>query len=348
MSADYHRKATRLFIAILCVAALAAGAWYLRSSAQYTTYRIETHDRVSGLIVDSPVEFHGVDVGNVTKIELTDPHTVGILLRVAKGTPVSKATVATITSRGLAARGFTGYVYVALEDTGAESGPLSIASGARFPVIATAPSQTETMDTTVADAAQDVRVLTRLLKSALDDKTVASLKQSLDGFQHVVGTLAANKAELGSLLVNADRDSRDIAQLLDAKSIASLKGSIAGLQKVMATLAANDERLSSLIVNAEGGSREIRPLLETLAANDERLGSLIVNTERDSREIRPLLETSNATLGELHTNVLPQLSRSLENLDGLSRSLGGLADKIARDPSTVIRGTVTPPGPGER
>ena len=320
MSADYHRKATLLFTGALCLAALAAGFWYLHSSAQYTTYQIETHDKVSGLIVDSPVEFHGVEVGNVTKVELSDPRTVGILLRVAKGTPVSKATVATITSRGLAARGFTGYVYVALEDSGAESGSLTVASGQRFPAITTAPSVMETMDTTVADATQQVRELANLVKSTLDDKTVASLKQTLDGFQQVVGTLAANNTRLASLLVNVDRDSRDIGQLLDAKSIASLKGSIEGLEKVMATLAANDEQLSSLIVN----------------------------TERDSREIGPLLETSNATLGEFHADVLPKLTQSLDKLNGLTRSLDGLADKIARDPSTVIRGTVTRPGPGER
>ena len=348
MPADYHRKATLLFTAALCAAVLAAGFWYVRSSAQYTMYRIQTHDSVSGLIADSPVEFHGVEVGNVTRIELIDPKTVGIVLRVTKGTPVSKATVATITSRGLAARGFTGYVYVALEDSGTESGPLTVAAGERFPVITTAPSVTDTMDTTVADATQEVRVLTKLLRDVLDDKTVASLKQSLDGVGQIVGTLAANNAHLGSLVVNADRDSRDLGQLLDTKSIASLKGSIEGLHKLTSMLARNDERLSSLIANAESDSREIKPLLEILAANDERLNSLIVNTERDSREIRPLFETSNATLGELHTNVLPQLSRSLENLDGLSRSLGGLAEKIARDPSTVIRGTVTAPGPGER
>jgi hypothetical protein len=83
-STDYHGKAKLLFAAVLCVAALAAGLYYRHYSAQYTTYRVETHDPVSGLIVDSPVEFHGVEVGNVTKIELTDPRTVSILLRVAK------------------------------------------------------------------------------------------------------------------------------------------------------------------------------------------------------------------------------------------------------------------------
>jgi ABC-type transporter Mla subunit MlaD len=347
MTADYHHNAKLLFIAALCLAALAAGFWYVQSLAQYTTYRMETHDSISGLIVDSPVEFHGVEVGYVRKIELIDPRTVSILLRVGKDAPVSKATVATITSRGLAARGFTGYVYVALENTGADSGPLKIASSERFPVIATAPSVTDTMDTTVADVTQQVHVLVKLLTSTLDDETVASLKQSLHGSQQIIGALATNKAELASLIVNADRDSRDIGRLLDAKSIASLKGSLVGLQKIVSTLANNDERLNSLIVNAEGGSREIRPFLQTLAANDERIGSLIVNTEHDSREIGPLLETSNDTLGQLN-DVLPQLSRSLDNLNGLTRTLDGLAEKVARDPSTVIRGTVTPPGPGER
>ncbi len=320
MSVDYHQKAKLLFAVALCVIAVAAAFWYLRSSAQYTTYRLETHDPVSGLIVDSPVEFHGVEVGSVRKIKLTDPRTVDILLRIAKDVPVTKATVATITARGLAARGFTGYVYVALENTSAESGPLTIESDQRFPRITTAPLLTDTMDTTVADATKQVRLLVELLRSTLDDKTVASLKQSIGGFQEIIGTLVANNARLGSLIANTERDSRDIGLLLDGKTIASVKRSVDGLQQVMATLAANDARLSSLIVNAE----------------------------RDSREIEPLLETSKATLGELHAEVLPRLSQSLDNLEGLTHSLDGLADKLARDPSTVIRGTVTRPGPGER
>ena len=317
---DYHRKATLLFIAVLSLAALAAGLSYLHSAARYTTYRIQTQDSVSGLIVNSPVELHGVEVGTVAKIELNDARTVDILLRVARDAPVSKATVATITARGLAARGFTGYVYVALEDSGPDSGPLTIQSGQPFPVIPTAPSRTDTMDTTVADAVQQVRALTQLLQSALDEKTVAALKRSVDAFQTIMGTLARNNARLGSLIVNTERDSRAIGLLLDGKTITSLKQSLNGLQQVAAALAANDAELRSLIVNAE----------------------------RDSREIRPVLETSHTTLKELHTEALPQLYKSLDSLEGLTRSLGELADRLARDPSTVIRGTVIRPGPGER
>ena len=53
----------------------------------------------SGLIVDFPVELHGVEVGKVTRIELADPYTVAILLRITSEAPVSKATVATQSPR---------------------------------------------------------------------------------------------------------------------------------------------------------------------------------------------------------------------------------------------------------
>src|SRR6202161_3480605 len=64
--------------------------WYIRSSCQYVTYGIEAHDPVSGLIVDLPVELHGVEIGNVARIELTDARTVGIWLHIAKDAPISR------------------------------------------------------------------------------------------------------------------------------------------------------------------------------------------------------------------------------------------------------------------
>jgi phospholipid/cholesterol/gamma-HCH transport system substrate-binding protein len=315
-----HLKAKLMFIAVLCAGGLGAAYWYFWNQDQYTTYQIETHDPVSGLIADSPVELHGVEIGKVTRIQLIDPRTVGIQISVAKNAPITKATMATITARGLAARGFTGYVYVALENTGAGLGLPVIEPGQLYPTIPSTPSLTDTMDTTVADAVQQVRLLTRLLQTVLDEKTVASLKQSLDGFQEIMTTLVANNERLGSLIVNVDHDSREIGALLDDKTVASLRHTLDGLQEIMSALTANDARLRSLLVNAEV----------------------------DSRDIRPLLETSDATLKELHTQLLPRLYQSLGNLDGLTHSLNGIAERISKDPSTAIRGTDTRPGPGER
>ena len=73
-----HVKATLIFVVALCVGGLGVTYWYLWSSSQYTTYQLETHDSVSGLIADSPVELHGVEIGKVTGIGLVDARTVDI------------------------------------------------------------------------------------------------------------------------------------------------------------------------------------------------------------------------------------------------------------------------------
>lgn len=88
---------------MLCACGAAALAWNIWSSSLYLTYQIETQDPVSGLIVDSPVELHGVEIGKVSTVELRAADTVRILLRLAKDAPISKATVATINAEPAAA-----------------------------------------------------------------------------------------------------------------------------------------------------------------------------------------------------------------------------------------------------
>jgi phospholipid/cholesterol/gamma-HCH transport system substrate-binding protein len=193
-------------------------AWYFLASTRYTTFQLRTPDPVSGLIVDAPVEFHGVEVGKVKRVELTDPHSVSILLSVDKNAPVSTATVATITARGLATRGFTGYVYVALEDVGSDARPLAAAAGSPFPLIPTAPSRSVNLDTAISQVNQNVQFLTELLQSVLDPKTIASLKQSVDGLQQVTQTLAANNAKLAALISNAERASTQVGPLLQSSN----------------------------------------------------------------------------------------------------------------------------------
>src|ERR1700722_1672630 len=110
MTNNIDIKARLAFGALLLISAVAGAIWYFFSVSQYATYQIRTEDPVSGLIAEAPIEFHGVDVGKVKSIELFGPHSVRIVLSIEKTAPVTMGTVATITSRGLAPRGFTGYV----------------------------------------------------------------------------------------------------------------------------------------------------------------------------------------------------------------------------------------------
>ncbi len=204
-------RARVAFGLLVAAGAIAGLTWYGLASSRYTTFEVLTRDPVSGLMADAPVEFHGVPVGTVKEVDLVDPHTVVVLLSVRRDAPVSRATIATVTTRGLAARGFMGYAYVALEDVGSDSRRLEPQPGARFPVIAAAPSRSLTMDATVDAARGDVQQMTDLLHSVLDRTTVASLKQSLDELRTMMQALAAHGRKLDAIIGNAQAASMNAA-----------------------------------------------------------------------------------------------------------------------------------------
>jgi phospholipid/cholesterol/gamma-HCH transport system substrate-binding protein len=264
----------RLAFALVIVSALVAGlVWYYLSSSQYTTYQIRTQDAVSGLIADAPVEFHGVEVGKVKRVELSAPHSVSVLLNIDRDVPITAATVATITARGLATRGFMGYVYVALEDPGTDASPLLATPGSPYPLIRTAPSHSVNLDNAISQVNQNVQALTELMRSVLDKKTITSLKLTLDN-----------------------------------------------LQQVSAMLEENNKKLSAIILNSE----------------------------QASQQLQPLLQSSSDAVKTLQQQILPEAYKTLNDLDRLSGTLNGVAGKINRDPSIILRGSTAPaPGPGE-
>ena len=273
MKNDINTKARLAFVAFLLVSIVAGVIWYFFSASAYVNYQISTQESVSGLIVDSPVEFHGVDVGKVKSIQLIDPHSVKILLSIDKTIPITSASVATITSRGLATRGFTGYVYIAIEDVGTDVRPLAARPGEPYPTIPTTPSKFMTLDATLNQINANVQVLTDLLQSILDQQTIASLKQSADSLQQVTNILAENS---------------------------------------------------------------------------KQLNTIVVNTERASQRLGPLLDSSHDTVNALQTQILPEAHKALSDLETLTNSFTGVANKVNRDPSILIRGTTPPPpGPGE-
>lgn len=315
MSFSIENRA-KLAFAIMVLFGLVAGAiWYHLTSGRFTTYEILTQDSVSGLMVGAPVEFHGVDVGTVSQVDLTGPRSVRILLKVEKDAPVSGATVATITARGLATRGFTGYVYILLEDTGTDQSPLATAAGSTYPRLPSAPSRSVNLDTAISQVNQNVQILTELVRALLDGETIASLKQTAANLQKVSQVLAGNQERLASIIANTEQASG---------------------------------QLGPLLVSSNDTMTALRQTSRMLAENQERLSAIIVNTEQASGQLGPLLASSNDTINALQIQVLPEAYRSMANLNKLANSMERLTEKLNRDPSILVRGT-TPPslGPGE-
>src|ERR1700692_3560344 len=291
-----------MFVTVVLISTVVGAIWYLHSVSGYATYQIHTQDPVSGLTVDAPIEFHGVEVGKVNNIRLVNPRSVAIVLSIDKSAPVTSATVATITSRGLATRGYTGYVYISLDDVGIDSRPLTTGSGEPYPVIRTAPSKIITLDTSINQVKDNVQVITDLLQSLLDKKTIVSLQQSVDR-----------------------------------------------VQKLTKVLADNTQKLNSIVANTELASHRFEPLLKSADDTLRQIQTQIVPEVHEAlTTLEPLLESSQDTGSALQMQILPEARKALIDLDTLSTTFTGIATKINRDPSILIRGTTPPPpGPGE-
>lgn len=212
-----ENRARIAFVIVLLALAAAGATWWLNARAQHRLYEIRTHDSVSGLIRGAPVEFHGVEVGQVDAVQLVDPQSVRVVVEVERRVPVTTATVATILGRGLATRGFTGYVYVSLEEAPGQSRPLAPSAGG-YPMIASAPSRAVSLDTSISELNHNVQEATTLLRTTLDARTIASLKRSVADLDQVTRTLAANSSRMQAALVNTERATAQMPPLVQASS----------------------------------------------------------------------------------------------------------------------------------
>jgi phospholipid/cholesterol/gamma-HCH transport system substrate-binding protein len=320
MPLSAESRARRLFAAVLLCGSLLAAAWYRFDAAGYATYEIGTHDNVSGLTVDAPVEFHGVEVGKVAAIDLAGPAAVRVLLRVRRDAPVSAATVATITSRGLASRGFTGYVFVALDDDGGGAGPVPRLPGRAYPQLRTAASRSVSLDTAIAQVSGDVQAMSRLLQRTLDERGVASLHDTLDNLQRVARGLAGNGDRIAAMTANLERASRRLGPLLDAgeRTTAALQA------KVL-------PQAYRAFVAVDGAS------LAWQATAEHTRGGL-----------QSLLASGNDSAAAVQQQILPQAYDAVADLQRLAATLDQFAQRVQRDPSLLVRASSPPPaGPGE-
>ena len=261
-----NRVARLAFGTVVLMSLIGGIVWFFVSEGQYAPYRIYTRDPVSGLIADAPIEYHGVDVGKVKSVELLNPRLVGISLSIKRAAPITAATVATITSRGVATRGFTGYVYISLEDVGTDFRSLGASPGEPHPVIPTAPSKVVSLDMTLNQVNENVQVLTRLVQTVLDTSTIASLKQSVDSLQQLTKTLADNNRRLNTIIVNGEQASHQIKPLLESSNnmVNALQTQI--LPEAYKTLSNLDTLTGSLTGAASKISRDPSVLIRGAAA----------------------------------------------------------------------------------
>lgn len=183
------------------------------SVQSYTTYQVYMTESVSGINPDSPVEFNGVSVGSVKSVELNrrNPRIVELLLKVKSDTPITEATRATLTSRGL-----TGVAYIALKDPGTDVTLLKALPGQEYPVIKTAPSLFLQLDTALQKLDQNMHAITKTVQSLFDEENLRSIKETLHNLQTITGTFAADSQQMDAIMKNFASATKQLPQLFQS------------------------------------------------------------------------------------------------------------------------------------
>lgn len=245
---------------IILFAAIVLGIIWLSSGfsfEQYSTYMIYMQESVSGLDIDSPVEFNGVGAGSVKSIELNhrNPQLVEVLISIRSTIPVTRGTVATLNTRGI-----TGITYLALKDKSTDLRPLLKQAGQKYPVIPTAPSLFLRLDTALRQLSNNLRKVTESIQSVLDPENQRSIKQTLHNVQQITSELAASSERMSVILTNTARASAQFAPLLqtsmgtmktlELQTLPTMYRLISNMDEVMRTLSqvANDLKQNPSII----------------------------------------------------------------------------------------------------
>ena len=196
MEPRVHYVIVGIFVLLLGSAAVALSLWLAFGQVGYETrgYRVYMTDSVSGLFLDAPVKYRGVQVGRVRDMGL-DPERldrVQLTLDIDASVPIKEDTIATLTFQGV-----TGIASVDLSGGSPESPLLQAAPGERYPVIQAGPSLMTRLDTAATELMENLNRAARDLSGLLNSDTRDRLEQIVEHVELLTATLAERRPALG-------------------------------------------------------------------------------------------------------------------------------------------------------
>jgi phospholipid/cholesterol/gamma-HCH transport system substrate-binding protein len=212
MEAKVNYVVVGVFVLVLSTALIAgllwlsSGKYYRRSYDTYVTYMAES---VSGLNVNAPVRYLGVEVGRVRRIALAPDNVeqVQLTLDIERGTPVKQDTVALLQSQGL-----TGIAFVDLVSGHRDSPPLTAKPGEAYPVIQSGRSLMDRLESSLPALLSGLNRVADNLNALLDADNRRAVKSTLADLERLTRTLAARSQTIDAGIADAARTLRNTAR----------------------------------------------------------------------------------------------------------------------------------------
>jgi phospholipid/cholesterol/gamma-HCH transport system substrate-binding protein len=309
------------FLVLFALSAMMVfGYWLLKPSKEIEmkVYAIYFDESVSGLNLDAPVKYKGINVGKVTALNINPKNSeqVEILITVLKSTPVKSSTVAQLTSQGI-----TGLSYINLSFGDESSEFLKAQKGQEYPVIKTIPSLLIKIENTVGD-------LTLNLSDTLQ-RTRELLKEE-------------NQAEFSLLLKNSAIFVSKMNQTLDDETIVNLQQTMKNLNNVSKRLDEMMPRVEKLIENSVAWE-------DSVSASFTSIMKSYVGIAGSMNTFNKALQSGDFNLKEMSSDILPTMNNTLLDMQSLIIKMQETLSKHERSPSDILfMQEQIKKGPGEK
>jgi len=275
-------------------------------------YVVYMTDSVSGLNVDAPLSYRGVNVGKVEQISIDskNPQLVRLLLQIRRGTPISEDTVATLQYQGL-----TGIASVNLTGGGPGAPPPVTLPGDDYPIIQSRPSIFASLDTSLEGLLASVTEASTSLNALLSEGNRTNVARSLESIATLSDNFARQSSHLETLI-------NHLEATLTNTSTAS-----ANFPQLVSEFTRSAEAITRM-------ADEIRGIGEKLSAA--------------SAGIEKTVNESSDGVVDFARTTLPEIAQMVYELRVASENLRRMSEALEQNPSVLIYGAPEPePGPGE-
>jgi phospholipid/cholesterol/gamma-HCH transport system substrate-binding protein len=296
MEARVNYAIVGAFVLVLGAALIGGILWLSSGGAArtaYDTYLTYMDESVSGLSLDAPVRYRGVEVGRVRRIALAPSNIeqVQLTMEIERGTPVKVDTVAILRTQGL-----TGIGYIELTKGLQDSPPLLAKPGERYPVIRSGPSLIARLDSAISSLLTNVNRSSESFNALMDETNRAAITQTLADLRVVSSALAARASAIDAGLANGARAMENAARLTGELSQLAerIQRSADAFDRMSATIARTSEKANDSLdrARAEAGqfAAETLPEVQQLVTDLRELtGSLRRFSEQLERNPSVLL-----------------------------------------------------------
>jgi phospholipid/cholesterol/gamma-HCH transport system substrate-binding protein len=273
METKAHHVLIGAFTLVVLVAVLLFALWLGKTSLnrQYSYYDILFTEAVTGLSKGSPVQYNGIQIGEVSQLKLDpkDPRKVLARIQVAADTPIKVDTRAKLGLLGL-----TGVAFVQLSGGAPTSQPLMPTPDNPVPQIKSETSALSALLASGSDVVTSINGILDRLGKIISEQNVARINSTLKSIDQTTSTLAAERDDLRTLIREAAAASKQLNQTLaGANQLVNGPGrqTLDRAAAAMASLQKTTQTLNELLTENQGslqsglrGVDQIGPALREL------------------------------------------------------------------------------------